>query len=158
MAGVLCHLACTEESAPQVLPLRVHTLTSQSTSKSPGCDLPSELSRTALELQALGDFAASNDSAEFLRLDQPGTALKFPVATQAAVARVDDGSLAFTGYGERRENGLDLLLWPELSSCEVWRRDGTHGYPGRHGGQALGYSRKSGSSPPAAIMTPLFRE
>ena len=138
MASLLSHLACTEESAPLVLPLRVHTFTS------PACELPPELLRTTLELQALGDFAASNDSAEFLRLDQRGTALKFPVATQAAVARVDDGSLAFTGYGERRENGLDLLLWPELSSCEVWRRGGTHGYPGRHGGQALGYSPQSG--------------
>ena len=138
MAGVLSHLACTEEGAPQVLPLRVHTFASRA------CQLPLELARTTLELQALGDFAPSNDSAEFLRLDQRGAALTFPVATQAAVARVDDGAVAFTGYGERRENGLDLLLWQELASCEVWRRDGTHGYPGRHGGQALGYSPQSG--------------
>ena len=138
MGGVLCHLACAEESAPQVLPLRVHTL------KSRGCDLPPELAHTTLQLQALGDFAASNDSAEFLRLDQSGAALKFPVATQAVVARVGSDARAFTGYGERRENGLDLLLWPELSSCRVWRRDGAHGYPGRHGGQALGYSRQRG--------------
>lgn len=140
MGSVLCHLACTEESAPQVLPLRVHTLQSGS----PECDLPAKLLHTTLELQALGDFAATNDSAEFLRLDQRGASLKFPVATQAAVARVDDGSLVFSGYGERRENGLDVLLWPELASCEIWRRDGTHGYPGRHGGQALGYSPRSG--------------
>jgi hypothetical protein len=138
MGSVLCHSACTEESAPQLLPVRVHTL------KSRGCDLPSELARTTLQLQALGDFAASNDSAEFLRLDQAGAVLKFPVATQAAVARVGDDSRAFTGYGERSGSGLDLLLWPELSSCQIWRRDGTHGYPGRHGGQALGYSRQSG--------------
>jgi hypothetical protein len=138
MAGVLCHLACTEESAPQVLALRLHTLRSRD------CDLPSALSRTTVELQALGDFAATNDSAEFLRLDQRGAALKFPVATQAAIARVGNGSISFTGYGERRENALDVLLWPEVSSCEVWRRDGTHGYPGRHGGQALGYAPESG--------------
>ena len=116
MAGVVSHLACTEESAPQVLPLRVHAFASTA------CDLPPELARTTLELQALGDFAPSNDSAEFLRLDQRGAALKFPVATQAAVARIGDGAAAFTGYGERRENGLDLLLWPELASCEVWRK------------------------------------
>lgn len=152
MAGVLSHLACTEESAPLVLPLRVHTFASTA------CELPAELARTTLELQALGDFAASNDSAELLRLDQRGAALKFPVATQAAVARVDDGAVAFTGYGERRENGLDLLLWPELSSCEIWRRDGTHGYPGRHGGQALGYSPQSGVVLAAGGADPLVSD
>ena len=107
----------------------------------PGCDLPPELARGSVELQALGDFAASNESAEVLRLDHPGGALKFPVATQAATAYA---ARSFAGYAERRESGLDLLLWPELSSCEVWRPDASRGYPGRHGGQALGYARQSG--------------
>lgn len=119
-----------------VLPLRVHTL--------PRCDLPSELADGSLELLALGDFEASNDSAEFLRLDQRGQALKFPVATQAVEAHVGDGTTAFAGYAERRESGLDVLLWPQLATCEVWRRSGTVGYPGRHGGQALGYAAHSG--------------
>jgi len=129
-------LACTETSAPVVLPLRVHTL--------PRCDLPSRLADGSLELLALGDFEASNESAEFLRLDQRGQALKFPVATQAVEAHVGDGATAFAGYAERREGGLDVLLWPQLATCEVWRRSGTVGYPGRHGGQALAYDPHSG--------------
>ena len=129
-------MACTEASAPVVLSLRVHTL--------PRCDLPAELADGSLELLALGDFEASNESAEVLRLDQPGLALKFPVATQAVEAHVGDGTRAFAGYAERRENGVDVLLWPELATCEVWRRSGTAGYPGRHGGQALAYAPRSG--------------
>jgi hypothetical protein len=97
-----------------------------------------------LELLALGDFAASNESAEILRLDAQGQSLKFPVATQAVEAHVGTGARAFAGYGERRENRLDVLLWPQLATCAVWRPDGTQGYPGRHGGQALAYSAQSG--------------
>ncbi|HEX2874634.1 MAG TPA: hypothetical protein VHP33_25450 [Polyangiaceae bacterium] len=119
-----------------MLPLHVHSL--------PGCDLPPELLQSNLELLALGDFVASNDSAEFLRLDQAGAALKFPVATQAAVAHVGQGSQSFAGYAERHENSLDVLLWPELSTCQVWRHEGEPGYPGRNGGQAFAYSAHSG--------------
>ena len=122
-----------------MLPLHVHSL--------PGCDLPSGLRQSNLELLALGDFAASNDSAEFLRLDQAGAVLKFPVATQAVLAHVGQGSQTFAGYAERQENSLDLLLWPELSSCQVWRPNGDRadsGYPGVHGGQAFAYSAQSG--------------
>lgn len=119
-----------------MLPLHVHSL--------PGCDLPPELLQSNLELLALGDFEPSNDSAEFLRLDQPGTALKFPVATQAVEVHVGQGSQTFAGYAERRENRLDVLLWPELSTCEVWRPKGKAGYPGRNGGQAFAYSAQSG--------------
>lgn len=110
----------------------------------PRCDLPSELANGSVELLALGDFQASNDSAEVLRLDEPGLALKFPVETQAVEAYVGEGARAFVGYGERRESGLDVLLWPQLAACEVWRRSGTVGYPGRQGGQAWSYSAKTG--------------
>ena len=133
-------MACTEQSAPIALPLRVHTLRAAG----PGCDLPSELAQGNLELRALGDFAASNESAEILRLDQAGSRLKFPVATQAIEAHVGQGSQTFAGFAERRENSLDVLLWPEQATCEVWRPDGSQGYPGRHGGQALAYSAESG--------------
>lgn len=109
-----------------------------------GCDLPPELAQGNVELQALGDFAASNESAEVLRLDRQGGALRFPVATQAATARVGNAATSFAGYGERRENGIDLLLWPQGSSCELWRPDSARRYPGRHGGQALGYAPESG--------------
>lgn len=119
-----------------MLPLHVHSLA--------GCDLPPELLQSNLTLLALGDFVASNETAETLRLDQAGAALKFPVATQAAVAHVGQGSQTFAGYAERRENRLDLLLWPELATCEVWRPDSELGYPGRRGGQAFAYSAQSG--------------
>ena len=119
-----------------MLPLHVHSL--------PGCDVPSALLQSNLSLLALGDFVASNDSAEFLRLDQAGVRLKFPVATQAVEAHVGQGSQTFAGYAERRQNSLDVLLWPELATCQVWRPKGSRGYPGRHGGQAFAYSAESG--------------
>ena len=119
------------------MPLSVHTLA--------GCDLPPELAHGNLELLALGDFSASNDSAEVLPLDGRGAALKFPVATRAVEARVSGGVRAFTGYGERRsEGGLDVLLWPRRASCVVSRADGQQGYPGKHGGQAFGYVENAG--------------
>lgn len=126
-------MGCGEPGAPLVLPLGVHTL--------PNCSLPPRLARGNLQLLALGDFAASNDSAEILPLERRGAALKFPLATRAVEARADDGVTAFAGYGERRQNaGLDVLLWPEQATCVVWQPDGSRGYPGQHGGQALGYS------------------
>jgi hypothetical protein len=130
-------LGCGEPGATTVVPLRVHTLAN--------CGLPPELSRENLELLALGDFAATNDSAEVLPLERRGAALKFPVATRAVEARVSNGVTAFAGYAERRQNaGVDVLLWPERATCVVWRPDGAQGYPGPHGGQALGYAAGSG--------------
>jgi hypothetical protein len=128
-------LACGEQEAPAFLPLRVHTLS--------GCDLPPALARGELELLALGDFPATNESAEILRLDQRGVSLRFPVATRAVEARVTGGVTTFAGYGERGKNGLDVLLWPESSTCMVWQPDGARGYPGPGRGQALGYSPRS---------------
>lgn len=90
-----------------------------------------------MALLALGDFEPGNDAAEVLPLTRSGAALRFPAATRAVSARVDDTARAFTGYGERRgDAGLDLLLWPERETCKLPSR----GYPGRHGGQALGFS------------------
>ncbi len=120
-----------------MLPLRVHTLAN--------CGLPPGLSHGNLELLALGDFAATNESAEVLPLERRGAALKFPVATRAVEAHVGDGATAFAGYAERRQSaGLDVLLWPEQATCVVWQPDGAQGYPGPHGGQALGYAPGSG--------------
>jgi len=125
-------LGCGENRA-EVLPLRVHTLA--------GCDLPHELAHGNLELVALGDFSASNESAEVLSLDRGDAPLKFPVATRAVQAQVTGGLSAFVGYGERSvADGLDVLLWPKLASCVMWRPDGAQGYPGKRGGQALGYA------------------
>ena len=136
---MLCLLGCGEASTvTTVLELRVHTL--------PGCELPPAVASGNLELLALGDFEATNDSAEVLPLQQRGAALKFPVATQAVEARVQRGDAGFAGYGERRgQAGLDLLLWPEGATCAAWSPGGGARYPGRNGGQALAYSAETGT-------------
>ncbi len=130
-------MGCGEPGAALVVPLRVHTLSN--------CGLPPELAHGNLALLALGDFAATNESAEILPLERRGAALKFPVATRAVEARVGNAVTAFTGYAERRQTSdLDVLLWPERATCVVWHPNGAQGYPGPHGGQALGYAVDSG--------------
>jgi len=130
---VLCLSGCGDEGERLTLGLRLHSLAS--------CDLPRELQHENLELIALGDFEADNDSAEILPLDRAGVSLRFPAATQGIAARVGGGARAFIGYGERGPSDrLDVLLWPERTACRL----PTGSYPGRHGGQALGFSRASG--------------
>ncbi len=147
----LGHLGCGEPGVALVLPLRVHTLSN--------CGLPPELAHGNLELLALGDFAATNESAEILPLERSGTALKFPAATRAVEAHVGNAVTGFAGYAERRENsGVDVLLWPDLATCVVWRPDGARGYPGLHGGQALGYSAASGVVVAAGGNDPLVSD
>jgi hypothetical protein len=114
-----------------VLDVRIHTL--------PGCDLGTGAARASLTLTALGDFGASNESAEILPLDRAGQELRFPSATRAVEAILGSRP-AFFGYGERGELGVDVLLWPERQTCVLLAPDGAQGYPGRNGGQALGYA------------------
>jgi hypothetical protein len=114
-----------------VLGLRLHSL--------PTCDLDLSAASTAsLELTALGDFVASNESAERLPLDGGRAALRFPAETLAVEARVVAGGSTFTGYAERQRDGVDVLLWPDRRSCLVTAARG--GYPGKAGGQALAYA------------------
>lgn len=120
-----------------MLALRLHSM--------PNCEVPSGLGRAELELLALGDFVPTNDSAEVLPLDATGSALQFPSATRGVFARVSSGSDTLSGYGERRDNGgLDVLLWPEGATCTVWPTKRRSAYPGRAGGQALGYDPSRG--------------
>ncbi|HYJ08805.1 MAG TPA: hypothetical protein VEX18_07340, partial [Polyangiaceae bacterium] len=126
-----------------MLPVTLHTL--------PDCDVPAQLSRGSIELLALGDFEATNDSAEVLPINADtgdaarGKALKFPLTTRAIEARLDAGDLRFSGYGERLgADRFDVLLWPERQTCSVFRPDGPQGYPGKGGGQALGFARGHG--------------
>ncbi|HEY6080123.1 MAG TPA: hypothetical protein VIW29_15020 [Polyangiaceae bacterium] len=123
-----------------MLPVATHSLA--------GCGVPESQRDGQLELQALGDFAASNDSAEILPLEPAGGVaipLRFPAATRAIEARFDTSQPRFIGYGERvAETALDVLLWPELTSCSIYRPDGDQGYPGKQGGQALGYVSEHG--------------
>lgn len=117
-----------------MLPVRLHTL--------PSCDVSASAESANLTLVALGDFEATNESAEILPLDRAGAALRFPSATLALEARIDQAP-GFWGYGERNDNGLDVLLWPKQATCLVFRPDGSQGYPGKRGGQALGYAARS---------------
>lgn len=123
-----------EAPASPVLPVRLHTL--------PSCDVSAGAASANLTLLALGDFEASNESAEILPLDRTGAALHFPSATQALEARIDQRP-GFWGYGERTSQGLDVLLWPKQATCVVFRPDGSQGYPGKSGGQALAYAAGS---------------
>jgi hypothetical protein len=120
-----------------VLSISVHSL--------PGCEVPAELAQANLKLVALGDFAATNLSAEVLPLGRAGQQLAFPLNTRALEARLSDGERSFVGYAERRgDAGIDVLLWPELETCSLFRPDGSFGYPGQGGGQAFGYSARLG--------------
>ncbi len=118
-----------------MLLVNVHALAS--------CGLPAETAR--LKLVALGDFSPDNQAAEDLPLGREGSRLPFPLTTRALEARVNDGSRSFAGYSERHgQAGLELLLWPELEACPMFRPDGALGYPGRGGGQAFGYAPSLG--------------
>jgi hypothetical protein len=131
-------LGCGREPpTDEVISVRMHTLAN--------CAPHSEtLEHGTAQLSALGDFPPSNDSAQVLSLGDVGAQLRFPAATRAVLAQVNGGSSGFSGYSERRAStDLDVLLWPDGMSCEVVpERRAT--YPGRPGGQALGYSNESG--------------
>jgi hypothetical protein len=134
-------LGCgSDEVAPgEVLPVGLHTL--------PGdCELPASLQEGSVELQALGDFPDTNETAEVLPIAERGTALRFPLTTRAIEARIDGVDRRFIGYGERVEaqRRYDVVLWPELQTCSVFEPSSEQGYPGKHGGQALGYAPRHG--------------
>jgi hypothetical protein len=151
-------LGCSGEPAPGVvLPVVLHTR--------PSCDVPAALESGSIELVALGDFAASNQSAEVLSIDPEsgdapaGTPLRFPPETRALEARLAGRSVSFRGYGERSsERRFDVLLWPELTTCSLFRPDGALGYPGKRGGQALGFSRARGALVAAGGNDPLVSD
>ncbi len=93
-----------------------------------------------LELAALGPFSPSNSTAEVLPLAAVDRALPFPPGTRAISAVAREQSGRYLGYGELRKDALSLLLWPEARSCAVFEGALEAGFPGRGGGQALGYA------------------
>jgi hypothetical protein len=121
----------------EVMSVRLHTLVN--------CSPTTEtLSHGTVQLSALGDFPPSNESAQVLPLASTGTGLGFPPPTRAVLAHVDDGTNSFSGYAERAAaSDLDLVLWPEGASCALSAARSV-AYPGRSGGQALGYAASSG--------------
>jgi hypothetical protein len=107
---------------------------------------PADPSPFRLSLTALGPFPASGfDVERQLDLDATGAPLTFNAKTVGVDAMASDASesdTAFIGHSERR-NGerIDVLLWPQASSCSLLAPDG--GYPGANAGQALGFSPRS---------------
>jgi hypothetical protein len=93
-----------------------------------------------LELAALGPFSPSNSTAEVLPLAAVDRALPFPSGTRAVAALARDQAGRYVGYGDLRGGALSLLLWPEARSCAVFEGAIDAGFPGRGGGQALGYA------------------
>ena len=96
-----------------------------------------------MQLDALGDFPTSNRTGESLSLTARNAELTFPSETLAlqATARADSSDETFIGFSERDGVGLDLLLWPRQSSCELLRAST---YPAGLGGEALGFASQSG--------------
>jgi len=114
------------------LPLTVHSLSSQ--------PIPTP---AQLDLAALGDFPTSNQTASSLSLTAQNVRLDIPSDTLAleAVARPESSGQRFIGFSERGSAGLDFLLWPQGSVCELSR---AASYPAGLGGEALGYGSESG--------------
>jgi len=119
-------------SAPEpqeiLLPLTVHSLES--------CPVPTP---AQVDLSALGDFPTSNDTTPSLSLTAQNVRLSLPSDTLAleATARPEASDQAFIGFSGRSELGLDFLLWPEESPCELYRAGS---YPAGLGGEALGFA------------------
>src|SRR4051794_5445569 len=120
------------ESAEIHRPLTVHSLAS--------CPVPTP---AQLDLSALGDFPTSNDATPTLSLSAQDVKLSFPERTLAlaAIARPESSDQAFIGFSERDLAGLDFLLWPQGSECELFRASS---YPAALGGEALGFANSSG--------------
>ena len=122
----------TPETREIVLPLTVHSLASR--------PIPTP---AQLDLGALGDFPTSQDTTTSLSLGAQHVKLDFPSNTLAlqAIARPDASDQSFIGFSQRGSAGLDFLLWPRASTCEL-HRGGS--YPAGLGGEALGFASASG--------------
>lgn len=102
----------------------------------------------SLSLTALGPFPAEgSELATNVPLAAAGRELGFDARTvgvDAVATRAASGgalSPVFTGHSERRRpSGIDVLLWPSGRACSL----ASGPYPGGNGGQALGYSSRSG--------------
>ena len=92
---------------------------------------------------ALGDFPTSDSTVKSLSLTAQNVRLGFPSNTLAlhASARPEASDQAFIGFAERGSVGLDFLLWPEGSACQL---AGASSYPAGLGGEALGFASASG--------------
>lgn len=103
-----------------------------------GCRVPAEAN---LQLRALGDFDVSNRTVEIVGASAHDRELPLPSATRAvAVQRAAGSGPGFHGLGERNEDRVDVLLWPDYADCALYTAAGQGAYPAALGRQALGVS------------------
>jgi len=81
-----------------------------------------------------------------LAIDAAGTTLGFPSDTLAieATADADFAPQPFIGLAERFAERFDFLLWPQGHACELFRPSSSDAFPGKLGGEALGFSQSTG--------------
>jgi hypothetical protein len=129
-------LGCSEDpEAARTLAIRAHALEA--------CPVPAE---ATIELEALGDFDASNRTAESVSAVVSGHELTFPMRTRAVRAEAVAAAERWLGLGELREtDALDVLLWREGRSCELFGATEAVNYPRPGGGQALLVSAAHGA-------------
>ncbi|HEY6560801.1 MAG TPA: hypothetical protein VI072_26170 [Polyangiaceae bacterium] len=124
----LLFVGCGSESA-RVLHIHAHAPA--------GCRVPAEAN---LQLRALGDFDVSNRTVEIVGASARERELPLPSATRAVAVRAAGSSAGFHGLGERNEDRVDVLLWPDDADCALYTAAGQGAYPAPLGRQALGVS------------------
>ena len=122
---------------PEIHTLEIHAF---SLDDSERCKI---LTNPDLTLKALGPFPVSPAGAEVFPFRTSDRVLVFPDDIRGVEATADDGNREWLGYSERRtERGIDVALWENAVGCEL--HPASNGYPGVHGGQAIGYSPEAG--------------
>ena len=98
-----------------------------------------------LELTALGDFDASAVTSESLSVVAEGRELVFPLETLGVEAFASAGLTSWNGVGTLDGSGdIDVALWDASRDCALFEAsDGSGAYPGRGGGQAIGWSSQA---------------
>ena len=123
---------CTPEPEPdEVRPIVAHL--------APGCRESAD--SLIVQLNALGDFDASNLTSEALPGTARGVEISFPEATRAVEAVAEGSRGRFSGLADADPSGrLDVLLWGDSEACRLWDPNSapSRPYPGATGGEAFG--------------------
>jgi hypothetical protein len=83
------------------------------------CPVPAS---AVLELEALGDFEASNRTAELVPAGA-SRELTFPLSTRAVSAVARDGGEHWLGLADVQGDSAALALWPENGSCALFQAE-----------------------------------
>jgi hypothetical protein len=95
--------------------------------------------RARIELQALGDFEASNRTAESASANASALELSFPLSTRAVTAEANDGDDRWLGAGTVYDDAAELTLLPEDRDCSLHVSE-PGGYPAALEGTAWALS------------------